>query len=62
MYYIQPGCSMSEEESIGNYTVRIWNECRKETGIHVIFMNWCIQNHFEIVKEFIEFDKMMSGE
>ena len=53
---------MTEEESIGDYSVRLWNDCRDEVGIHVFFMNWCIQNHFEIVKEFIEFDSMMSGE
>ena len=53
---------MVEEESIGDYTVRIWNACRDEAGIHHMFMNWCIQNHFDVVREFIEFDAMMSGE
>jgi len=53
---------MDEDEPIGDYQIRIWNECRDEVGIHVFFMNWCIQNHFEIVKEFVEFDSMMSGE
>jgi len=53
---------MDEDEPIGDYQIRIWNECRDEAGIHVFFMNWCIQNHFEIVREFVEFDSMMSGE
>jgi hypothetical protein len=51
-----------KEEPIGDYTVRIWKECREEAGIHVFFMNWCLQHHFEVVKEFMEFDAMMSGE
>ena len=50
------------EESIGDYMSRIWVECREEAGIHVTFMNWCLQNHYDIVREFIEFDSMMSGE
>ena len=53
---------MTEEEPIGDYVSRIWRECREEAGIHVVFMNWCIQNHINIVREFMEFDKMMSGE
>lgn len=54
--------TMTDEEPIGDYTVRIWKECRDEAGIATFFMNWCIQNHFEIVREFVEFDAMMSGE
>ncbi len=53
---------MVADESIGDYTARIWRECRDEAGIHVFFMNWCIQNHMHIVREFMEFDEMMSGE
>ena len=53
---------MAEEEAIGDYTVRIWKECREEAGIHVFFMNYCLQHHFDVVKEFMEFDSMMSGE
>lgn len=50
------------KEPIGDYMSRIWVECREEVGIHVTFMNWCLQNHLHIVREFIEFDSMMSGE
>jgi len=52
----------NEHESIGDYMVRVWIECRDEAGIHVFFMNWCLAHHFEVVKEFMEFDAMMSGE
>ena len=53
---------MSDEEPIGDYQIRLWKECRDEVGVETFFMNWCIQNHFEIVKEFVQFDAMMSGE
>ena len=52
----------NENESIGDYMVRVWIECRDEAGIHVFFMNWCLAHHFAVVKEFMEFDAMMSGE
>lgn len=51
-----------DEEPIGDYVARIWRECREETGFSQAFLNWCIQNYFEIVQEFSEFDQMMSGE
>tara|TARA_R100001163_G_scaffold62346_1_gene53055 strand:- start:149 stop:316 length:168 start_codon:yes stop_codon:yes gene_type:complete len=51
-----------DEEPIGDYVSRIWRECREEAGFATFFLNWCIQNHMEIVHEFMEFDQMMSGE
>ncbi len=50
------------QESIGDYQIRIWKECRDATGIETVFLNYCIQNYPNIVDEFIEFDAMMSGE
>jgi len=49
-------------EPIGDYIVRTWTECREEVGFEVVFLNWCIQHHFDIVREFVEFDNMMSGD
>jgi hypothetical protein len=51
-----------DDEPIGEFTVRIWNECREEIGFAAMFMNWCIMNHFHIVEEFVEFDEMMGGD
>ena len=52
----------TSEEPIGDYIIRTWTECREEVGFEVVFLNWCIQNHFDIVREFVEFDNMMSGD
>lgn len=52
----------TEEEALGDFVVRVWREAREELGFAQTFMNWCIQHHFEIVREFVEFDEMMSGE
>ncbi len=49
-------------ETIGDYQIRIWKECRDKTEIETVFLNYCIQNHFHIVQEFMQFDEMMSGE
>ena len=50
------------QEPIGDYQIRIWKECRDETGIETVFLNYCIQNYPNIVDEFMQFDAMMSGE
>ena len=49
------------DEPIGDYSIRIWNECRKEIGQEWVFINWVLMNHPEIMREFNEFDRMMSG-
>mgnify|MGYP003627888628 CR=1 FL=1 len=53
-------CNM--QESIGDYQIRIWKECRDVTGIETVFLNYCIQNYPNIIDEFMQFDAMMSGE
>jgi hypothetical protein len=53
---------IEEQEPIGDYLCRIWVECREKAGMEVVFLNWCMQHHFDIVKEFVAFDEMMSGE
>jgi len=53
---------MTDEEPIGEWTIRIWKECKERDGKFSMFFNWCVNNHFEIVQEFQEFDAMMSGD
>jgi hypothetical protein len=57
-----PITGIEEQEPIGDYLCRIWVECREKAGMEVVFLNWCMQNHWHIVKEFVAFDAMMSGE
>jgi hypothetical protein len=50
------------QDSIGDYYIKIYKECRDATGIEITFFHYCIQNYPNIVDEFMQFDAMMSGE
>lgn len=52
----------NERESMGAWTVRVWSECREKLGVAQMFYNYCLQNHFEILEEFYDFDAMMRGD
>jgi hypothetical protein len=62
MYYMTDTRDTPDEEPIGDFTIRIWKECREEMGFAAMFLNYCINNHFHIVREFTEFDEMMGGD
>tara|TARA_R100000501_G_C2533965_1_gene55689 strand:+ start:38 stop:211 length:174 start_codon:yes stop_codon:yes gene_type:complete len=49
------------EEPIGEWTIRVWNECREELGQEWVFINWVRQNYPDVWTEFNDFDRMMSG-
>jgi len=49
------------EEPIGEWTIRIWNECREGLGQEWVFFHWVMREHPEILQEFNDFDRMMSG-
>jgi hypothetical protein len=53
---------MGDEEPIGDYISRIWVECREKVGIEIVFLNWALREYPEVVKEFVAFDEMMSGD
>jgi hypothetical protein len=50
------------EEPIGDFEIRIWNECREEQGQEWVFINWVLRNYPEVMHEFNDFDRMMSGD
>ncbi len=55
-----------EEEPIGDYMVRIYNECKTDDDGNDLqvwhFVNWVLKNYPEIMDEFNEYDMMMSGQ
>jgi hypothetical protein len=50
-----------QEENHGEWAVRIWRECRGAVGFEKAFLIYCMQNHIEVIDEFMEFDQMMGG-
>ncbi len=55
-----------EEEPIGDYMIRMWNECKTDEEGNDMqiyhFFNWVLKYHPEVMDEWNQFDKMMSGQ
>ena len=52
---------LTDEEPIGEWAIRIWNECREAQGQEWVFIHWVMRNHPDVMAEFNDFDRMMSG-
>jgi hypothetical protein len=48
------------EEPIGDFMMRIHQECLAEVGPMVMFWMWCQGNYPEIAQEFIDYNQMMT--
>jgi len=60
---MQPTKQPTEKpEPIGDFEIRIWNECREEIGQVWVFFNWVLKHHPDVMDEFNQFDMMMSGD
>lgn len=50
------------DESIGEWTMRVYSECANETGPFVSFWMWACSQYPDIVNEWIMYDHMMRGD
>ena len=47
------------DEPYSEWAKRVYTECAEANGLELSFMIYCLTNHYEIVKEFKEFDRQM---